>query len=74
MTTHKQRDPKYAPVPGLLPAQVYVTIGDGVTLGVNADSRLVIEDAFVRMDLGQFTHKRLEDMKSFLDQLRPHAI
>lgn len=72
MPTPKTPDRKYAPVPGLLPAQVYTPIGDGVTLGVNADDRLVIEDAFVRMDLGRFTQRRLDDLKSYLDQLSPH--
>jgi hypothetical protein len=57
---------------GLKAAQVYVTLGDGVCLGVNEDDRLIIEDAFVRMDLGHFDRKRLDNLKSYLDQLSPH--
>lgn len=60
--------------PDVKKAQVYATIGDGVTIGVNEDIELVIEDAFVRMSLGPCTLERLDNMKGYLDQMRPHAI
>jgi hypothetical protein len=68
----KNRIPFCCP-PELAAATVTITLGEGVTLGLNDDNILMVEDAFVRFSLGRTTKKRIEELQDYLERLKIHC-
>lgn len=57
--------------------QVSITLGDGKEFGVDENNDLIlVENAgqiYRQTNLGHFTHQRLDQLKDYLERLRPHA-
>ena len=59
--------------PDLAAATVNITLGAGITLGLNDDHILILEDPFVRFSLGRTTKKRIEALQEYLERLKIHC-
>jgi hypothetical protein len=60
-------------------AKVYMTIGNGVELGMDQYDHLFVRtqtdrDRWDHVDLGKATKKRFEQLKEYLDRLSIHAV
>jgi hypothetical protein len=55
-----------------------ITLGDGKEFFVDQNNELLLLEVGPRIDraikLGRFTHKRLDNLKDYLERLRPHAM
>ncbi|WP_421991700.1 hypothetical protein [Roseococcus sp.] len=59
-------------------SSVWITIGRDSDISINADGELVVQRAFVgkvleRVSLGKATKKRIEELQSYLEQLKCHC-
>jgi hypothetical protein len=55
-------------------AEVSIGLGNSVSLGVNCNNDLLLEDPFVRVSLGRWNKSRVDELKEYLDRLAIHAV
>jgi hypothetical protein len=60
--------------PNVPSAEVSIGLGASVSLGVNNNNDLLLEDPFVRVSLGRWTKSRVVELKEYLDRLGIHAV
>lgn len=63
----------------LRPLRIAITCGNGVELGVTTVDDLIIQTQDTgfhvdRIHLGRMTRKRIEELQSYLERLKIHAV